>query len=540
MTAHRVAVLLLVVLALGCGSEQGGLDGELADALVAGDGASQPLELADQELLAAEVQGEAAAQDEIQSEPRWPDCDPAAASQTVTFVHVNDLHANYTPELANDLQSPYARIKAFHRSVEAENPYTLFTDGGDDFEKGCVAEPLSDGVATLLATFAMHFDVRVLGNHDFAWGVPMVLANARDPNAVVLASNTRFIADEPPDPLGFFGADWAEFQVGCVRVGFFGMVSKPWDEKNQQYDGPFFPEFETRYDYAERARELVEAHRKDVDLLVMVSHLGEGEDEALAAQVPGIDVILGGHSHTFLAKPMVVGGTTIVQEGSSALWVGRLDVTLDLETREVVGTAYQATLNAPQTLEPDPGVQAAVEGIMEDYAPDALVPLATVHAPRATRPVAAITALAATRVPFGGQAGLVDTDTVWRSWSAGGLSQQDLLDTFKMEREPSGTTGFNSFYVAAIPGADLARLAAELPERWALAAPDSIDPQATYRLALQKPAAFHPADYLPAGVTLGPPSFLGEAWEILEQYGRARTAACLSIDVDQPLAACPR
>ena len=86
----------------------------------------------------------------------------------------------------------FSRIKAYHKKALSESPYTLFTDGGDDYEKGTVAEQISQGLATDEAIKAMAFDLRVLGNHDYAWGPEKLLEFSQDENAIVLASNTRY------------------------------------------------------------------------------------------------------------------------------------------------------------------------------------------------------------------------------------------------------------------------------------------------------------------------------------------------------------
>lgn len=104
-----------------------------------------------------------------------PDCDPSAASQTIRFIHVADLHGHFGYR-----EQFYSKIKQAHLSALDENAYTLFTNGGDDYEKGTVAEQLSGGYATLEATQALAFDYRVIGNHDFAWGPEQLLEYSRD------------------------------------------------------------------------------------------------------------------------------------------------------------------------------------------------------------------------------------------------------------------------------------------------------------------------------------------------------------------------
>ncbi|WP_239670718.1 metallophosphoesterase [Vibrio variabilis] len=95
-----------------------------------------------------------------------PACDTNADTQTIRFIHVADLHGHFGYR-----EQFYSKIKQVHVDALAEDPFTLFTNGGDDYEKGTVAEQLSEGYATLEATQALEFDYRVIGNHDFAWGL---------------------------------------------------------------------------------------------------------------------------------------------------------------------------------------------------------------------------------------------------------------------------------------------------------------------------------------------------------------------------------
>ena len=78
----------------------------------------------------------------------------------------------------------------------------MFTGGGDDYEKGSVAEQLSEGQATLEVMRAMKLDVRVLGNHDFAWSAEHTATYSRDPHAIVLSSNIEYIGENPIPPPG--------------------------------------------------------------------------------------------------------------------------------------------------------------------------------------------------------------------------------------------------------------------------------------------------------------------------------------------------
>lgn len=461
----------------------------------------------------------------VEPEAGWPACDTTATTQTVTFVHINDAHGNFAP--MKDGKSAAARARGFFDKVKRENPFSLFTNGGDDFEKGSVAELRSSGQATLEYIEAMDYDVRCIGNHDFAWGPDSLLDFSRAGSAKVLCSNVAYTGANPER----WGAlDFTTIQVGCVSVGFFSLVSKPWNERNEQYTGDFFPaDFPARWDWTERAREIIAAHRSEVDLMVCISHLGNGGDQELAAAVDGLDVILGAHSHTVLMNEEIVNNTIIIQCGSSLGWVGRLDLDVDLTTRTLTAHRYRMTPNIPGTLTENPRVAAAMTAILERHAPAAHATIARCTTARDATEIADITARAAIEVA-GVDAAMVDNTTVWSTWGAQGITEQDLADTYRVERQPSGTPGFNGFYTADISGVALELMRTRASDRWRYAGPTSIDQAATYRVAVQKILVFNADTYLAPGVVFTSPEFFLEAWELLERFGKHRAAAGLTFD----------
>lgn len=467
----------------------------------------------------------------VPAAPRWPECAQQSGLQTISFVHMNDMHGHYDVEL--DGAPKVARIRGFYEAVRAENPYTLFTNGGDDYEKGSVVEALSDYASTREVSKALRFDVRAIGNHDLAWSQEELLAYARDDHAIVLASNLEYIGD---DPQGFGAVRWAELQVGCVRIGFLGAVSAPWDARNMQYQGDYYEQFPTDLDFIRVHRELVDEHRAGVDLVVAVSHLGVGDDMLVATQVEGIDAILGGHSHTSLFRPEVVGETLVVQAGWASTYVARLDLDFDLDRRELAGHRYDLRIVTPD-LEASVDTEQEVEAILQKYGRGALDSIARVRSPQSSLATCELAARAAI-ADLGADAALVKRSTSFGALGKGPVTQQDLFDSFKIERQPAGTPGWTAMYLAEVSGESLLLLGGLAPDEWVLVAPQSIDPGRTYRLALQKLAALHPADYLPAGVTLAQPSFAKETWELLETLARARTAKCQYLDADEPLPDC--
>lgn len=431
--------------------------------------------------------------------PSWDaQCANGSGQQVITFLHVNDLHASYAPSPAD--VSSWSRVKALHARVLMENPYTVFTDGGDVFEKGTLADTLSHGRATIEMVRAMQFDVRVMGNHDFAYGLEPALELSWDPHAQTLASNLRYTGE---DSEAWGAVDFARLQVGCVTVGFLGMTSRPYNEKNQEFDGNYFPQLEGDYDFVSRARTLVEQHRSGVDVMVMLSHLGLPDDLRVAREVPGIDLVLGGHTHDQTPTPLEAGGALVVHAGRSAQLVARMDVVVDLKRRGVADHRFRLLSNShdPQTLSKDwpwqdeqdswkdaflatahdptrvarslaalhlPTFDVDIDRLSRDlvsrHAPDAQNALACLVKELDTWEVANLVARAAVDV-LDADVAMVDPGIVHQPWKRGLLMKQGLLDTFPVEVQPPGTAGHTAMVTVLIPGKLLDALRENTPQR---------------------------------------------------------------------------
>lgn len=452
----------------------------------------------------------------------FPACNEALPAQAVTLVHVTDLHANYNP--GPDGASPYARIRGYFESVKKTNPFTLLLNSGDDHEKGSVLDPLSKGQATRDLTREMRFDVRTLGNHDFAWGEPGVLDHARDPYAAVLASNVHYVGR---DPLGFSATDYAEIRVGCVTLGFVGPISKPWNADDEPYAG-HYPGFRARYDYAAQIRRVLKK-RKNADAIVVLSHLGREDDLILARQVKGIDLILGGHTHGLTWEAIPVGRTQVVESGYAAKYLSREELTFDPATRRLTSLTHKL-MRVDDDMPVNARIQAAVERERERWEPEAEVSPACAcqdaDAPRAAQ-VAASAALAELKA----DAAFIDKKTVWTPWKAGVLSAQQFLDAYKIERQPPGSPGFSSFYTVRVDGRILAELIRGADAaRWAYRGPSAPRADRRYLVALPKRAALSPRSQLGAHAPFVRPRPAGELFEIVDGYARRRRAAGLCVD----------
>ncbi len=460
-----------------------------------------------------------------------PACNDDKAEQTLRFIHVADLHARFGFK-----EQYFSRIKSYYNQAIAEQPYTLFTNGGDDYEKGTVAEQISFGEATVAAIKAMQFDVRVVGNHDYAWGPEQLLEYANDDHAIVLASNTRYAGSSEQT---FDGVDFSIVQIGCLKVGFFGMTSVPWNELDEPIETAPIPDFianfNMNWEWQEIAEEIVGKYRQDVDYMVMLSHLGEGTDTRIAQNVTGIDLVLGGHTHGGESYQLLDNCSIVIQPNFFAQGLTDLTLTFDTASKALNNIDY-TTVATNEITTIDATTQQQVDFIMGKYAPDTQTEIALSQNYPSAEQISEITALATQNQFNHIDAVLFDTNQVQDRWTPGTLTQEDFHNVYQVERQPSNTPGFNAIYQVTVTGQDL-KIMADMKPDWVYIIPANISATATYTVAVQKGPAFN-AELFFGEVTFNEPTLLAEAWSILDTYARYRTSQCLYIDTDNQLSAC--
>ena len=280
--------------------------------------------------------------------------------KTFTILHTNDLHSafiglgpasDYNPLTLNDddTRGGYARLAtliATRREARQALGPVLVLDGGD-YSMGTAfgaATRETGGELRLLAL--MGCDATTFGNHDFDLG-PAGLAQSIGvaakalPIPAVLGSNTSFAGDDP----ALAGAQrltqeglirrYTVIERGGIRFGLFGVIGK---EAIFYTTGAGPVTFTPFLDVAKEMVTILREQEK-VDVVIALSHGGvekgadgryaDGDDVRLA-RVPGIDVVVGGHSHTELPQPIVANGLTpVVQTGVSGHNLGELVVTID-------------------------------------------------------------------------------------------------------------------------------------------------------------------------------------------------------------------
>jgi len=285
----------------------------------------------------------------------------AGGGKSFTILHTNDMHsafigmgpaADYTPFTLNDDSTGggYARLAALIRrqkAARAAQGPVLVLDAGDYSMGTAFGAATRELGGELRVMGMMGYDATTFGNHDFdlgpdGLGQSIGVASKAGRVPVVVPSNTDLSASDPTladlQRLARDGAIRRHLVIerGGLRFGLFGVLGK----EAMFYTGgagavSFTDAIETARDVVKRLRET-----EKVDVVICLSHGGvvkgpdgqfsTGDDVHLAQAVPGIDVVIGGHSHTELSQPILVNGRTpVVQTGKEGENLGELVLTLE-------------------------------------------------------------------------------------------------------------------------------------------------------------------------------------------------------------------
>lgn len=223
---------------------------------------------------------------------------PSVATDRVVILHTNDTHSQIDPDESG--LGGIVRRKALVDSVRRAEPATLLVDAGDAVQ-GSLYFTIFKGKVEQMALNNLGYDIQIPGNHEFDNGMEAMTECYADALPTVISSNNDFSAT----PLRDYVRNYAIKQVGDKRIGFFGLNINPEgmiSDRNSR--GVVY------HDALEAANTAADYLRRvgKVDAVVAVTHIGyTGDpnsggrlDPEIAAKSRGIDVIVGGHSHTDL------------------------------------------------------------------------------------------------------------------------------------------------------------------------------------------------------------------------------------------------
>ncbi len=256
----------------------------------------------------------------------------------ITILHTNDVHSHIDPFPANHYKNAnragMARRSTVVNSIRNENPNTLLFDAGDIFQ-GTPYFNFYKGELDFKLMSLLKYDAVTLGNHDFDNGIDSLFNQFPHAKFDFLSANYNFkntVLDTHTKPYKIYKRDGVKIGVFGLGIELDGLVN-PGMYKETVYLDPL----EIAQDMSRILKE-----EENCDLIICLSHLGyyykNNKDKicdlTIAKKTKNINLIIGGHTHTFLKKPTIVknieGKNTLVnQVGCYGLNVGRVDFYFD-------------------------------------------------------------------------------------------------------------------------------------------------------------------------------------------------------------------
>ncbi|MBB4036922.1 5'-nucleotidase [Dysgonomonas hofstadii] len=252
-----------------------------------------------------------------------------AAQKKLVILHTNDTHSRIEPMPATDIRNPnmggVVNRKAVIDSIRTVEKNVLLFDIGD-FVQGTPYFNLFKGRVEAKAMDMMKYDVGTIGNHEFDYGLDsmkMVFDLLDYPLVCCNYDFSKTVLKDKVKP--YIILKKAGVKIGIIGAGVDpdGMIQK------DKYEGMgFLPVIETVNRYAEQLK-----LKDKCDIVICLSHVGYNPDKLLAEKSRYLDIIIGGHSHTFMKAPDMIPNQAgknvfVYQVGKNGVYIGKIEIEL--------------------------------------------------------------------------------------------------------------------------------------------------------------------------------------------------------------------
>ncbi|MEG0890878.1 MAG: metallophosphoesterase [Bacteroidales bacterium] len=255
-------------------------------------------------------------------------------AQELVILHTNDTHSQITPQTAGNGKGlgGYERREAYIKSVRASNKNVILLDAGD-FSQGTPYFTVFKGDVEIELMNELKYDAVCIGNHEFDNGQKELARRIKDAKFPLLCANYEFNAEK--SPLYNIVKPYTIIKRAGKKIGIIGVLS--------QLKGLVSPnntegiKFEHPYKIVNNLALNLKNNEK-CDLIILLTHVGydrgkeqNPSDDMIAKNSENIDLVIGGHSHTYIKKPKIVKNklgkkVVIVTAGEKGEHVGRVDI----------------------------------------------------------------------------------------------------------------------------------------------------------------------------------------------------------------------
>jgi len=272
-----------------------------------------------------------------------------------TILHSNDMHGDFLAEMdgaEGNLIGGLALLSTYINRVRAEEPNVIYCIAGD-MVQGSIIDSEFKGVSTIDVMNYLAPDVVSLGNHEVDYGLPHLLFLEKIANFPIVNANLYVKPFDKRMMRPFYIANVDGFEVLFTGI----LTEKVMDALALDN---LVGSFVTLKEAAEEVGRICNAYKNDdIDLTILLTHIGFESDLELAKMLDpawGVDMIIGGHSHTILEQPAEVNGILIAQAGTGTDQVGRFDIVVDDDTNSIVEWKWRLVPIDETIGEPDQGM----------------------------------------------------------------------------------------------------------------------------------------------------------------------------------------
>jgi len=281
-----------------------------------------------------------------------------------TILHSNDMHGDFVAEEgATDghLIGGLSLLLGYLNKVRREEEHVIYAIAGD-MVQGSMIDAEYRGISTIEIMNYLAPDVVTLGNHEFDYGLPHLLFLERVANFPVVNANLyiRNYNRRLMRPYHVMHVDGFDILfIGVITEMVMSSIAA--DEQ--------IGSFISLEEACAEVGHIINAYKNDdIDLTVLLTHIGYESDLELASMLDpewGVDLIIGGHSHTVLEQPTLVNGVQVAHAGMGTNQIGRFDIVVDDTTNRIVESSWQLVPIDTRTAEPDPHLHEYIESLAD-------------------------------------------------------------------------------------------------------------------------------------------------------------------------------
>lgn len=276
----------------------------------------------------------------------------------LTLLHSNDMHGDFLAEqVDDDLVGGVSLLSGYVEKVRNEKHNTLYCIAGDMLQ-GSLIDTEFHGLSTVDIMNMINPDVVALGNHEVDYGLAHLLFLERCSRFPIVNANL-FIKR----PLTRIFTPYIFIERDGMKIMFIGIITE--DVLSGIRSDNLISSLVDVEDAAREVGKICNSFKTtDVDLTVLLTHIGFEEDKQLASMLDpdwGVDIIIGGHTHTILDEPAQVNGVLVVQAGIGTNQIGRFDLVIDTDTNSISEYSWQLVPIDSDHCPCDPVIDRTVE-----------------------------------------------------------------------------------------------------------------------------------------------------------------------------------